>query len=270
MRDHDVGEERDEAEQLAQPVAVVELAHSDCARQEGDADVEEREHQRLGRAADIAELAPLGEEEAVEEHLEDEEAQQHADLQGQVPAGRPARGALELVAAAKVVALDLDVAQMAAQAVQLVAPLRGLGAELAHCRRRRLADGREPALEVEAGQPFLVEVKLVEQDAVGAVLLGLDALYDQALDVVEDGGVGRRLLLGAALGPELSHLEVGGELGDVQRRENVERGAVVVLLPFEATDQAGECRAYCQFLDPMSQSGCRPLQPRKPHATPEI
>ena len=168
---------------------------------------------------------------------------------------------LQLVAPAKVVALDLDVAQVAAQAVQFVAALGGLGAEFAHRRGRCLADGREPALEVEAGQPFLVECNLVEQDAVGAVLLRLDALDDQALDIVEGGGVGRGLLLGAALGPELSHLEVGGELGDVQRRENVERGAIVVLLPFEAADQPGECGAYCQFLDPMRLMGRRPCNP---------
>ena len=168
----------------------------------------------------------------------------------------------QLVAAAEFVALDLDVAQMAAQAVQLVAALGGLGAKFAHRRGRRLPDGREPALEVEAGQPFLVETKLVEQDAVGAVLLGLDALDDQALDVVEGGGVGGRLLVGAALGAELSHLEIGGELGDIERRENVERGAEVVLLPFEAADQAGECGAYCQFLDPMRLMGRRPCNPQ--------
>ena len=186
-RDREIGEEGDEPEQLAQPVAVVELAHADRAGEKRHADVEKREHQRFGGAADIAELAALGEEEAVEKHLEDEQAQQDADLEGEVAAGRPARGALELVAPAKVVALDLDVAQMSAQAVQLVAALGGLGAELAHRGGCRLPDGREPALEVEAGQPLLVEVQLVEQDAVGAVLLGLDALDDQALDVVENG-----------------------------------------------------------------------------------
>ena len=222
------------------------------------ADVEQREHQRLGGAADIAELAPLGEEESVEEYLEHEQAQQNADLQGEVSAGCPARGTPQLVAPAKVVALGLDVAQVAAQAMQLVTALGGLGAEFAHRGRRRLPDGCEAALEVEAGQPFLVEVKLVEQDAVGAVLLRLDAFDDQALDVVEDGRVGRRLFVGAALGPELSHFEVRGELGDVEGREDVERGAVVVLLPFEAADQPGECGAYCQFLDPMRLMGRRP------------
>ena len=195
---------------------MVELAHADRAGEEGDADIEQREHQRLGGAADVAELASLGEEEAVEEHLEHEQAEQNADLEGEISAGCPARGALELVAPAKVVALDLDVAQMAAQAVQLVAALRGLGAKFAHRGGRGLPDGREPALEVEAGQPFLVEVKLVEQHAVGAVLLRLDALDDQALDIVENGGVGRRLLLAPRWAPSCPTLRSAASLSTLR------------------------------------------------------
>ena len=53
-----------------------------------------------------------------------------------------------VVPASELVALELGVAEVPAQVVQLVAALRRLGAKLAHGGRRGLPDGAEAALEV--------------------------------------------------------------------------------------------------------------------------
>ena len=95
----------------------------------------------------------------------------------------------------------------------------------------------------------------------GAVLLRLDALDDEVLDIIETRRGRRGFLAGAALGTQPADPEVRGDLGHVEGGEHVERRAVVVLLPFEAADQPGECGAYSQITDPMSQSGLCPPQP---------
>src|SRR6516164_2922139 len=110
------------------------------------------------------------------------------------------RSTLELVAALKLVAFRLQLPQMPPQPVQLVAALRRLGAEFADRGGCRLADGAEPAFEVECGQPLLVRAKLIEQHPMGGVLLRLCALDNAVLDVVEGDAAGGRLLAGAALG----------------------------------------------------------------------
>ena len=75
-----IAKQGEKPEQLAQRIAVVELAHPDDGDEEAHADIEQRERKGLGGAAQIAELAALGEKEAVEEHLEHEQDEQDADL----------------------------------------------------------------------------------------------------------------------------------------------------------------------------------------------
>ncbi len=163
------------------------------------------------------------------------------------PPGRPPRRPRQPVAAAKIIPFGLDVAQVPAQAVEFVPSLRGLGAEFADRGGRRLANGREPTFEIEAGQALLVEVQFVEEHAMGTVLLRLHAFDDPAFDVIEHDRVRDGRLFGATFGSEPSDREVRRELADVERRKNLQRRAIVVLLPLEATNQSGECGAYCQF-----------------------
>src|SRR5258708_39708996 len=102
------------------------------------------------------------------------------------------RGALALVATRELVALELEVAQMPAQAVQLVGALRRFGAELAHGGGRGLPDGAEPAFEVETRQPLLEGADLIEQGGGRGIPFRFHALDDRALDIVqgERGGGG--------------------------------------------------------------------------------
>src|ERR1700681_3550636 len=180
-----IADERDEPEQLAEKIAVVELAHAQDRDEKTDADIDEREGEGFYRAAQISELAPLGEKEAVEKHFEHEQGDQNADLQREAASGGPARGPLEPVAAAEFVAFELEVAQMPAQAVQFVPALGGFGAKFAHGSRRGLPYRPEAAFEVETRQPFLVGAQLVEQRAVGGVLLRFHAFHDPDFDIVE-------------------------------------------------------------------------------------
>ena len=129
---------------------------------------------------------------------------------------------------------------MPAQAVQFVPALGRLGAKFADGGGRGLPDGAEPALEIEARQPFLVGAELVQQRAVRRVLLRLHALDDRVLDVVQGERFRSRLLAGAAFGPGLGEPQIAGELVGVQRREDVQRHAIVVLLPLEAIHEATE------------------------------
>src|SRR5207249_9842258 len=67
-------------------------------------------------------------------------------LERRVASERAARGSLELVAALKLVAFELQIAQMPAQAVQLGPALRRFSAEFAHGRGVQLAESSRTAL----------------------------------------------------------------------------------------------------------------------------
>ena len=242
--------QRNEPDQLAEQIAMMKLAHAHGADQEAHPDIEQREGEGLGGAAEIAELIALGEKEPVEEHLEHEQDQQDPDLEREIAAGSPARGPLQAMAALKLVALELEVAQMPAQAVQLVTALRGLGAKLAHRGRRRLPDVGEPALEIQPGQPFSVGAHLVEQGRVGRIVFRLDALDDAVLHVVKPVRVGRRLVARAAPGASWREVQINRKLVDVQGREDVERRPVVVRLLLEPVEQTGERGLRSQFHRP--------------------
>src|SRR5260370_41707366 len=97
---------------------MIALPHADQGDEEADADIEQREREGFGRAAEISELASLGEKEAVEEHLEHEKDEQNPDLDGQISARCPVRGAFQLVAAPEFIPFELEVAKMPAQVVQ--------------------------------------------------------------------------------------------------------------------------------------------------------
>src|SRR6266571_3657900 len=103
---------------------MVELAHARDGDEKAAADVEQGEREGFYRAAQMPELASLRQKESVEKNLENENCEKNADLERQVASERPARGSLELVAALKLVAFELQNAQMPAQAVQLVPALR--------------------------------------------------------------------------------------------------------------------------------------------------
>ena len=239
---------------------MVEFPHADRSGEKAHPDIDQREDEGFGGAADISELAALGEEEPVEEHFEHEQREENPDLEREAAARGPSGRPCQPVPAAKIVPFGLHIAQVTAQAVEFVPALRGFRTEFADRGGRGLPDRREPALEVEAGQALLVEVQFVEEDAMRAVLLRLHALDDPAFDIIENGRIGRRLLRGTTFGADPSDPEIRRELGDVQRREYLQRRAIVVLLPLEAANQTSECGAYCQFLVPMAQSGV-PLPP---------
>src|SRR5262249_45285041 len=144
---------------------MMQLARADRAGHEAHPDVEQREGEGFRRASEVTELTALGEKEAVEEDFEHEQAQQNADLDRQITPSRGACGAHQPVTLAEVVALPLEITQVAAQAVQFVSALRRLGAKLTHRGRRRLTNRRKPPFEIETGQPLLEELQLVEKDA---------------------------------------------------------------------------------------------------------
>jgi len=125
---------------------MVELAHARDGDEKAAADVEQGEREGFYRAAQIPELASLRQKESVEKNLENENCEKNADLERQVASERPARGSLELVAALKLVAFELQIAQMPAQAVQLVPALRRFSAEFAHGRGVQLAESSRTAL----------------------------------------------------------------------------------------------------------------------------
>ena len=85
------------------------------------------------------------------------------------------RGSLQPVAPPELIMLQLQVAQMTAQAVQLVPALGRFRAEFGDGRRCSLPDRAKPPLEVEASEALLIRAQLVEKQAVG-VLFGLHAL----------------------------------------------------------------------------------------------
>jgi len=140
----------------------------------------------------------------------------NTDLEGQVASGCPARGPLELVAPPKFIAFDLQIAEMPAQAVQLVPSLRRFGAEFAYGRRCSLPNCPEPPFEVETGQTLLIRSELVEKQPMGGVLLRFDALDDPVFDVVEGNAVGGRFFPSAAAGASRCQRHLARELIDVQ------------------------------------------------------
>ena len=203
-------------------------------------DIEEGERECFGRSAQISKLASLGQKEPVEKHFKHENGEQNSNLQRQISTRRPMCGPLEPVPPLKFVPLHLQVAQMPPQPVQLVAALRGFGAELGDRRRRRLPDGAETAFEVETRQSLLVGAKLVEKQPVGGILLGLRTLEDPAFDVIEGDAVGSRLFAGASLRAGRSKSHIARELVDVERREDLQRRPIIVLLAPEPVQQARE------------------------------
>src|SRR5579864_2773917 len=123
---------------------------------------------------------------------------------------------------------------MAAQAMELVPALGGLGAEFTDRGGRRLTYRPEASFKIETRQPFLVGAQLVEQRAMGGVLLRFHALDDPRLDVVEGDSRGGRLLLGAAFRTDLCKPHVRCELVEIERREYFERRPVVVRFPLQS------------------------------------
>ncbi len=191
---------------------------------------------------------PLDEKEPVEKDLEDKDGKKNSDLEGQIAARCPVRGALELMAPLKFVALHLQFTQMPAQPVQLVPALRRFGAELAHRRRRRLPNGAEPPFEVETRQALLVGAKLVEKHAMSGVLLGFGAFNDPVFDIIEGDAIRSRLLAGASLGAGCSKRHIAREPVDAERREHFKRRTIVMLLAFEAVQEARERRSWCRHI----------------------
>ena len=214
-----IADKRDKAEQFAQVIAVIELAHPGGGNQKADHDVEKRECESFDCAAQISEFAPLRQKEPVEKHFENKKGEKNSNLDGQIPSRCPMRGSLQPVAPPELIMLQLQVAQMTAQAVQLVSALGRFRAEFGYGRRCSLPDRAKPPLEVEAREALLIRAQLVEKQAVGRVLFGLHALEDAVFDLVEDNAVRRRLLAGAAVGSKRRQPHVIGKLVDVQRRE---------------------------------------------------
>src|ERR1700730_4372786 len=109
---HHIGHERDKPKELAQEIAMIELTNACGGNQKAHPDIEKREGESFNRAPQVSKLAALGEKKAVEKHFRNEEGEKNAHLEGQVASGSPMRGALELVASAKFVALEFEIPKM--------------------------------------------------------------------------------------------------------------------------------------------------------------
>src|SRR5260221_6228835 len=94
----------------------------------------------------------------------------NTDLDGQRASGCPARGPLALVGPPNFIAFDLQIAEIPAQAVQLVPSLRRFGAEFAYGRRCSLPHCPETPFEVETGQHCHIRSLLVQEPFLYSVL----------------------------------------------------------------------------------------------------
>src|SRR5436189_3725099 len=103
--------------------------------------------------------------------------------------------ALDPVTAAKALALDFGFIQAAAKCKQFVAADGGLGAEIPDRLRGRLLNDRKALLEAQRSDAIVVGVQVVEIDRMRILLVGLDALDNLVLDIVE----GLRVARGAVL-----------------------------------------------------------------------
>ncbi|MFD0387374.1 hypothetical protein ACFQ4K_05305 [Tistrella bauzanensis] len=152
------------------------------------------------------------------------------------------RHPFQSVAGSEVVALGLGLAQMPAQTVKLVQPLRRLGAEFRQTFRRGHPDLVEAVLESQSGQPLGISVKLFLIDFIGAVVLGVHLFRHPRFHVVGDQAVCRWLLRRPSRPPFGLQPHFGGDTGHVQCRKDLQRGSIDMHRSVQGAGQTAQCR----------------------------